>query len=68
MTDADLAIVKATIVMAKELGLMTLAEGVETREQLRILQNLGCDQFQGFLLGRPMSAEAFEGLLSSTAA
>lgn len=65
--DADLAIVKATIVMAKELGLMTLAEGVETAEQLRMLQNLGCDQFQGFLLGRPMPAEAFEGLLAGAA-
>ncbi len=66
--DADLAIVKATIVMAKELGLMTLAEGVETREQLRMLQNLGCDQFQGHLLGRPMSADAFGSLLRVAAA
>ena len=66
--DADLAIVKATIVMAKELGLMTLAEGVETAEQLRMLQNLGCDQFQGFLLGRPMPAEAFGALLGGVAA
>lgn len=61
--DANLAIVKATIVMAKELGLMTLAEGVETREQLQMLQNLGCDQFQGHLLGRPMDADAFGTLL-----
>lgn len=66
--DADLAIVKATIVMAKELGLMTLAEGVETAEQLRMLQNLGCDQFQGFLLGRPMPAEAFGALLAGATA
>jgi EAL domain-containing protein (putative c-di-GMP-specific phosphodiesterase class I) len=66
--DADLAIVKATIVMAKELGLMTVAEGVETREQLRMLQNLGCDQFQGHLLGRPMPAEDFGFLLRGVAA
>ncbi len=66
--DADLAIVKATIVMAKELGLMTLAEGVETREQLNMLQNLGCDQFQGFLLGRPMPADDFGALLRGAAA
>lgn len=66
--DADLAIVKATIVMAKELGLMTLAEGVETREQLRMLQNLGCDQFQGYLLGRPMPADDFGALLQGAAA
>jgi EAL domain-containing protein (putative c-di-GMP-specific phosphodiesterase class I) len=62
---ADLAIVKATIVMAKELGLMTLAEGVETRDQLLKLQELGCDQFQGHLLGRPMPADAFACLLRS---
>ena len=66
--DADLAIVKATIVMAKELGLMTVAEWVETREQLRMLQNLGCDQFQGHLLGRPMPAEEFGFLLRGVAA
>ncbi|MCP9859203.1 MULTISPECIES: bifunctional diguanylate cyclase/phosphodiesterase [unclassified Cyanobium] len=66
--DADLAIVKATIVMAKELGLMTLAEGVETREQLQMLQNLGCDQFQGHLLGRPMDTDAFGSLLQGVAA
>jgi EAL domain-containing protein (putative c-di-GMP-specific phosphodiesterase class I) len=54
--------------MAKGLGLMTLAEGVETREQLRMLQNLGCDQFQGHLLGRPMPAEDFGFLLRGVAA
>ncbi|WP_216900649.1 EAL domain-containing protein [Synechococcus sp. CCY 9618] len=64
---ADLAIVKATIVMAKELGLMTLAEGVETRDQLMKLQELGCDQFQGHLLGRPMSASSFATLLRESA-
>lgn len=66
--DADLAIVKATIVMAKELGLMTLAEGVETAEQLGMLRNLGCDQFQGHLLGKPMPARDFGALLDRAAA
>ncbi len=65
--DADLAIVKATIVMAKELGLMTLAEGVETAEQLGMLRNLGCDQFQGHLLGKPMPARDFGALLGRAA-
>jgi len=65
--DADLTIVKATIVMAKELGLMTLAERVETAEQLGMLRSLGCDQFQGQLLGRPMPAEAFGALLGGAA-
>ncbi|KEF42036.1 MAG: hypothetical protein ER33_07910 [Cyanobium sp. CACIAM 14] len=63
--NADLAIVKAMIVMAKELGLMTLAEGVETAQQLKTLQELGCDQFQGRLLARPMPASGFASLLRS---
>jgi EAL domain-containing protein (putative c-di-GMP-specific phosphodiesterase class I) len=54
--------------MAKELGLMTLAEGVETPEQLRRLQNLGCDQLQGFQLGRTMPADDFRTLLRGAAA
>ncbi len=61
--DADQAIIKATIVMAKELGLQTVAEGVETRDQLLKLQELGCDQFQGYLLGRPMPATSFRSLM-----
>jgi diguanylate cyclase (GGDEF)-like protein/PAS domain S-box-containing protein len=65
--DADQAIVKATIVMAKELGLQTVAEGVETRYQLQKLQELGCDQFQGYLLGRPMPARGFRSLLLAAA-
>jgi len=63
----SLPIVKATIVMAKELGLMTLAEGVVTAKQLRMLRSPGCDQFQGHLLGRPMHAEAFGALLGGAA-
>lgn len=55
----DHTIVKSTILMAHELGLVTLAEGVETEEQWRILRSLGCDLFQGYLFGVPMSAEAF---------
>jgi EAL domain-containing protein (putative c-di-GMP-specific phosphodiesterase class I) len=54
--------------MSKELGLMTLAEGVETPAQLRRLQNLGCDQFQGFLLARTMPADDFGTLLRGAAA
>ena len=55
----DHTIVKSTIRMAHELGLLALAEGVETQEQWRILRELGCDLFQGYLFGFPMSAEAF---------
>lgn len=43
------------IAMAKALGISTLAEGVETEDAELILRRLGCDQFQGFLVAKPMS-------------
>jgi diguanylate cyclase (GGDEF)-like protein len=53
-------IVKAAINMAHASGIQTIAEGVETQEQLDILIELGCDQAQGFFLGRPVTANVFE--------
>ena len=47
------SIVKATIGLGKSLGLIIVAEGVETEEQLSVLQRWGCDQVQGFLIGKP---------------
>jgi EAL domain-containing protein (putative c-di-GMP-specific phosphodiesterase class I) len=54
------SIVKAAITMAKAVSIKTIAEGVETPEQLEILIELGCDQAQGYLLGRPVPADVFE--------
>lgn len=53
------AIVSAIIALAHSLGMDVVAEGVETATQLEKLKSLQCDQIQGFLLGRPMPAEAF---------
>jgi len=60
----DRAIVEATIALAHGLGMACIAEGVETESQRQILLELGCDQFQGFLCGRPGDIEQFGRLLA----
>ncbi|MBP2513596.1 EAL domain-containing protein [Sphingomonas sp. PvP018] len=49
-----MAVLRATVAIGKELGVLTHAEGVETREQLDVLHDIGCDVAQGYLLGRPV--------------
>jgi EAL domain-containing protein (putative c-di-GMP-specific phosphodiesterase class I) len=56
-------LVAAMIAMAHELDLSVIAEGVESEAQRDYLLEHGCDQFQGFLYGRPQAAESMEGLL-----
>jgi diguanylate cyclase (GGDEF)-like protein len=59
----DAAIVRATIQLAASLGLVVVAEGVESEPLRRSLAELGCDVAQGYHLGRPEPAAAMRGLL-----
>jgi diguanylate cyclase (GGDEF)-like protein/PAS domain S-box-containing protein len=59
----DKAIVKAIIALSKSLGITTIAEGVETVEQLDYLREQGCDEIQGFYYSKPISAEKFEAFV-----
>lgn len=61
----DAEIVKATIALAHALGLTTVAEGVEEEAHAEFLKRQGCDQVQGYLYARPMTAEALEQRLGS---
>jgi diguanylate cyclase (GGDEF)-like protein len=62
---ADLTLVASIAQLAHELGLLALAEGIETPTQLREVQRLGCDLAQGFHLGRPAPAETVYALLDA---
>jgi diguanylate cyclase (GGDEF)-like protein len=59
----DAEIVKAIIAMAHALRLIVIAEGVEEQKQLAFLQLHNCDEIQGYLFSKPVSAEEFENLL-----
>ncbi len=63
----DAAICAAILAMAQQLGLNVVAEGVETKEQLDFLRHHGCNQIQGFLCSKPLSAEQFDVLLREIA-
>ena len=58
-------IVRAVVQLAHSLQLTVIAEGVETEGQRDMVEVLGCDGLQGYLLGRPLPADAFEAMLES---
>lgn len=58
-TDGDAWIITAVLMLANHLGLRTVAEGVETEEQAAFLASHECSEFQGYLISRPLDADAF---------
>ena len=65
VTDSPTRMIAETIIdMGKKLGFHTIAEGVEDEVQFDILRDIGCDNIQGFYLGRPMISDNIEKLLA----
>ncbi len=66
ITDENTRIITESIIyMVKKLGFETVAEGVETEEQFKYLNEISCDIIQGYYLGKPMPADDIEKLLTS---
>ena len=63
--DSDAGIVRAIVQMSRALGLRVIAEGVETEAQRAFLQDIGCEQMQGFLYAPALDALSFEERLRS---
>ena len=69
ITDENTRIITESIIyMVKKLGFETIAEGVETEEQFRYLNEIDCDNIQGYFLGKPMPSEKIENLLADMTA
>lgn len=61
----DVAIITAVIELARQFGLRSIAEGVETEEQLALLQEKGCDEIQGYYFSRPLAVKELLPLLKA---
>ena len=69
ITDENTRIITESIIyMVKKLGFETIAEGVETEEQFKYLNEISCDIIQGYYLGKPMPAADIEKLLANMTA
>jgi diguanylate cyclase (GGDEF)-like protein/PAS domain S-box-containing protein len=59
----DLAVVNAVIAMSHNLNMKVAANGVETEEQLSVIQQSGCDQLQGYVISKPLQSVEFEQMV-----
>lgn len=59
-SSSDISIIKSMVFMANEFNMKVIAEGVETEEQKKCLREIGCNYFQGNLLGKPATQECWE--------
>ena len=57
--ETERSIVSAIVTLAKSLNLKVVGEGVETQDQLEVLQNSACDQYQGFLFSKPVLSDHY---------
>lgn len=62
-SDKGRNILENVLQMASNLHIMVLAEAVETKEQVELLQSIGCDQVQGYYYSKPMPEDDFFELL-----
>jgi EAL domain-containing protein (putative c-di-GMP-specific phosphodiesterase class I) len=58
-------LIEATIRVAQTLGMTTVAEGIETEGQARLMQQLRCDRGQGYLFGKPLTADELEDWIAA---
>jgi len=58
-------LLQAILIVGRELSLTVIATGIQTHEQLRAVQVLGCTMAQGTFMGRPVPADAVEGVIQS---
>jgi EAL domain-containing protein (putative c-di-GMP-specific phosphodiesterase class I) len=61
-------IIRSIVLLAHSLSLKVIAEGIETNSQLELVRSFGCDEVQGFLIGKPMPAEQMEDFLKTFSA
>jgi EAL domain-containing protein (putative c-di-GMP-specific phosphodiesterase class I) len=65
-TTANGALIAVAVALLQERGVRVVAEGVETTEQLNLVQRIRCDRAQGYLFGKPLPVDELDGYLTGT--